>query len=121
MRYTYTAQLRMPPVEMVRTVVEDSGTRSFTNVLDQWEEGLDPQHLQGFTVSDFRRKTEPFQFFMIWSNGIRYKMDRNGALARTVEAPPDYSEFSRSRGFGLMSRTVLMVCVMILLGVLAGI
>jgi hypothetical protein len=121
MRYMYVAQLRMPPVEMVRTVVEDSGTRSYTNILDQWEGGLDPQHPQGFTVSDFRRKAEPFQFFMVWSNGVRYKMDRDGALVRTVETPPDYSEFSRSRGFGLMSRTVLMVCVMVLLGVLAGI
>jgi hypothetical protein len=121
MRYAYSPQMRMPPVEMVRTVVADSGTRSFTNILDRWEEGLDPQHPQGFTVRDFRRKTEPLQFFLVWSNGVRYKMNQEGTLTRTTETPPDFSALARPSRFRAISGVASVTGGLVLLGVLVGI
>lgn len=121
MRYAYSPENRMPPVEMVRTVMEESGPRSFTNILDQWEEGLDQQHQQGFKVSEFRSKTEPLQFFLVWSNGIRYQMNQDGTLTLTSDTPPDYSIFSRPSRFRFISGVATLSGGLILLGVLVGI
>ena len=120
MRYAYSPQRRLPPVEMVRTVVEENSTRSFTNIVDQWEEGLDPQHPDGFKASEFRRKTEPLQFFLVWSNGVRFKMAQDGTLARTSETPPDFAEFTRS-GSDRVTGAVLVVSATVLLGALMGV
>lgn len=121
MRYAYSPQQRMPPIEMVRTVTDDSGTRSFTNIIDQWEEGLDLLRPQGFTVGDFRKKTEPFTSFLVWSNGLRYKLDQQGVLTRTIDTPPDYSEIFPTSRFRTIYQAVLLAGGLVLLGVLVGI
>ncbi len=121
MRYAYLSPMRLPPVEMVRTVVEAETRRSYTNLVERWEEGLDPDHAQGFTLSEFRQKSTPFRNFLVWSNGVAYKLGQDGLLARVADAPPDYSEFERSSRFGWISSVILLASVMILLGVRVGI
>lgn len=85
MRYAYSPQMRMPPVEMVRTVVEGEVIHSYTNVIVQWDVGIDPQHPEGFAASEWRQQPKPLDFFLVWSNGVRFKMARDGSLVRVDE------------------------------------